>query len=454
MNETVRLASYVCDLAYDAIPSEVINKAKDSVLDTIAVGLYGSTKPWSHIVVALMKESGGSGSCSVLGQTFKISAGAAALANGTMIHAFELDNSRQPNAGSHPGATIVPALLAVSEEIHATGRNFLTALVAGCEVMFRIGLSLGQGAEKKGVHLPGLTGTFGAAAAVGKMLGLDVQEMTSAFGISGSLSSGLLEFAKAKTGGMIKRLHLGRAAEGGVLAAKLARRGFAGPDTVLEGEYGFCRVYSNSPRLEKLTGDLGRSFETLNIGMKRYPCHSFAHAPIDALKALVEEHGFRPEDVEKIVVAGEERLITHHAIHEPRDVMSAQYSVPYSLALALWKDPQDPASFSERNLADPVILDSAKKVELRVDKTLDAVTESRGSAIVTVRLKSGAEVRREVIHYRGTPANPMSQEEIRRKVEILARAVLPPDKIARLIEGVRCLEEIRDMEIVQGLIRN
>ncbi|MFQ5849701.1 MAG: MmgE/PrpD family protein [Candidatus Binatia bacterium] len=444
MGQTARLARYVCSLDYTAIPAEVVQRAKDCLLDSIGVGFYGSIKPWGKIVGALVRDRGGKGSSSIFGEPVKVSAASATLANGTMIHGFELDNVRQPGAGVHAGATIVPALLAVSEEAHATGKDFLTALVAGCEAMFRIGLALGHGAEKRGFHAPGLTGTFGAATAVGKVLGLNVEQMIYAMGISGSLSSGLLEFSRATTGGMVKRLHLGRAAEGGLMAALLACRGFRGPETILEGEFGFCRVYSDSPQPGKLTAGLGEDFETLNICIKRFPCHIYAQAPIEALLCLKRDYSFRAEEVEKIIVAGEEKLTTHHAIYEPKDVMMAQYSVPYSVALALWTDPEDPENFSEQNLSDPKILEVARRVELLVDERISQVKESR-AARVTVRLKGGRELKHEVMHFRGTPERPLVAEELDAKVERLTRHTFQQEEVRDLIEKVRHLEELKDM---------
>jgi 2-methylcitrate dehydratase PrpD len=444
MEETLHLARYACSLDYAAIPAEVIQRGKDCLLDSIAVGLHGSTKPWGEIVGSLVKERGGKGTSSIFGDHIKVPPASAALTNGTMIHGFELDNVRHPGGGVHPGATMVPALLAVSEEKHASGKNFLTAFVAGCEIMSRIGLSLGHGVERRGFHAPGLTGTFGAAIAVGKVLGLGVEQLTCAMGISGSLSSGLLEFSRATSGGMVKRLHLGRAAEGGVLAALLASKGFTGPETILEGEFGFCRVYSDSPLPERLTAGLGNNFETLNICIKRYPCHIYTQAPIEALMGLRRDYPFGAEEVEKIDVAGEEKITTHHAIYEPRDVMMAQYSVPYSVALSLLAEPEDPGNFSERNLANSKLLELTRRVRLEVDGEINKMKESR-AARVTVKLKDGRELKREVLHFKGTPVNPLSAEELHSKVRRLAGHVLSGKEVEALIEKVQNLEQMEDM---------
>ena len=203
-----------------------------------------------------------------------------------MAHAFELDNVRQPGAGVHPGATAFLPAFAMAEDRQADGKSLLTAFVAACEVVSRIGVAAGNSLERRGFHAPGLTGTFGGAIAAGRLLKLNESKMVNALGIAGSYSGGLIEFSRCQDGAMVKRLHLGKAAEGGVTAALLASRGFAGPESVLEGKFGFCQTYSDSPELSYLTHRLGRDFETMNIGIKRCACHINAHAPIEALQNL------------------------------------------------------------------------------------------------------------------------------------------------------------------------
>src|SRR5512144_1477749 len=298
MSPTRRLARFALDLKYKDIPAEVIDRAKACVLDTVAVCLYGSTKPWSLTVAGFVHDSGLRGQSTVVGMGFSRQPAQATLANGVMAHAFELDNVRQPGAGVHPGATAFVPALAMAEDKRANGKALLTAFVAGCEVMSRIGVAAGNSLERRGFHAPALTGTFGGAVAAGRLLGLDEKQMVNALGIAGSYSGGLIEFSRCQQGAMIKRLHLGKAAEGGVTAALLASRGFAGPETVLEGKFGFCQTFSDSPDLSYLTRRLGTEFETMNICIKRCACHINAHAPIEALQQLREQIRFGPEDIQ------------------------------------------------------------------------------------------------------------------------------------------------------------
>ncbi len=452
MNATQRLASFAVDLNYRAIPAEVIDRAKACILDTLAVSLYGSTKPWSRTVSGMVRDLGIRGRSTVLGENWKSRPAQAALANGVMAHAFELDNVRQPGSGVHPGATAFLPAFAMAEEKKANGKALLVAFVAACEVVSRIGVAAGNSLERRGFHAPALTGTFGGAVAAAKLLGLNQQRMVNALGIAGSYSGGLIEFSRCQEGAMIKRLHLGKAAEGGVTAALLASRGFAGPETVLEGKFGFCRTFSDSPKLSYLTHRLGGEFETLNICIKRCACHINAHAPIEALQKLRKQIRFEPQDIQEIVVGGIEKLVTHHAIYQPKDLMMAQYSIPFCVALSLYFDPTKPESFDEKKLKDKNILAMMRKIRLNVDREIEQKGWDR-AARVTVDLKNKRRHSGLVIHFKGTPQNPLSALEIEDKARKLTRAILSERRLERLFEAVRKLDKIADLSRIGDLMR-
>src|SRR4051812_7331214 len=363
--ETVELARYAAALRYEDLPAEVVACAKDAIIDTVAAAIQGSALPWSRIVIDYAERTGPGGNSRILGCGSPVQAPAAALANGALAHAFELDSLTRPGAGAHPGATVLPPALAVAQQpgMRASGRDLIAAFVAGNEVMIRIGRATGHTHEARGFHAPGTTGPFGAAAACGRLLGLDAARMTNAIGIAGSLAGGLLEFAKGD-GGMVKRLHLGRASEAGVLAASLAAAGFAGPRTVLEGEFGFLRVFCTEFEEAALTRNLGHEYVTLSTVLKRYPVHATAHAAVRAVRDLQAEHGFSGADVESIAVTGNKRMVERHAITEPTDLMLAQYSIPFCVALALFREARDPESYDESALADPQIRALCRRVRV------------------------------------------------------------------------------------------
>ncbi len=413
--ETKILADYAANLSYKDIPTLIIERSKDCFLDSLGAAIYGADLPWSRILIAYAGHYGAGGKSSILGRPReKVQAPLAALVNGALTHSFELDNVRQPGAGVHAGATLIPAGLAIAEEMDASGKDLLTAFVAGCEVMFRIGHACRETSEKLGFHAPALMGTFGAAATAGRLMGLDSLKMAHAFGIAGSLSSGLLEFVKSGTGGMVKRLHLGRAAEGGVLASSLAKEGFTGPETILEGKFGFLQAFSREPDLARLTRALGKEYEILNICMKRFPCHINAQAAVQAVQELRAERPFSGNDVEEVIIEGGERIVTHHNIPEPKDVMMAQYSIPFSVALSLHRDPEDPRSFSDAALHDPEIISLSRRIKPVLDEASKQIEGYRGVRI-TVKLRDGRTMKREVKEFKGSPADPLNRDEIGRK---------------------------------------
>ena len=430
--ETVRLAEYAAALRYQDLPAPVVQQAKECIIDTVAAGICGSALPWSRIVIDYAERTGPGGKCHILGHGGPaVQAPAAALANGALAHAFELDSLTRPGAGAHPGATVLPPALAIAQERGADGRALIAAFVAGNEVMIRIGRATGHTNEARGFHAPGTTGPFGGAVAAGHLLRLDPAAMTNALGIAGSLCGGLLEFARGD-GGMVKRLHLGRASEAGVLAASLAAGGFAGPRTVLEGEFGFLRVFCTKWDTAELTRRLGEEFVVSTTVLKRYPCHATAHAAVKAVRDLQAEHGFTGGEVEAITVTGNKRMIERHAIAEPSDLMLAQYSIPFCVALALFREARDPESYDQSALADPQIRALCRRVRL--------VPESEGGghgamgSTVTVTLADGRHFERHV------ESGLLESGELPDKFTRLTRGALGEAGAAQLFQRLQRLE--------------
>jgi len=381
--------------------------------------VQGAALPWSQIVVRYAQRIGAGGSSRILGAHGPtLHAPAVALANGTLAHAFECDNLTKPGAGVHPGATLLPPALAIAQQHGNTGRELITAVVAGFEVMYRIGYATKHSNERRGFHAPGTTGPFGAAVAAGVLLKLNAEAMTNALGIAGSMAAGLMEFARSGTGAMVKRLHLGRAAEAGVVAASLAADGFTGPASVIEGEAGFLKVFCTEWNLEDVTRGLGTEYVTMNLCLKRFPVHMTAHTGVQAVLELQAEHGFTGAQVDRVTVAGTERMATINNIRNPTDIMMAQYSIPFCVALALFCDPRDPASFDNDALSNPDIRAMCDRVAVTI---ADPPTKVPGASIVTILLKDGRSFTREVDEFNGTPARPLDRNELRDKFATLTR---------------------------------
>lgn len=406
------LTGYATSLAFNDIPDAAVARAKACLADTVAVGVYGARFPWSRIIMQYALQSGRDGRCTLFGAAEQLSPPLAALANGALAHAFELDNLRQPGAGVHPGATVAVPALAMAQETGASGKDLITALVAGCEVMFRIGLASKHTSEKLGFHAPGLTGVYGGAIAAGKLLGLNAEQMTHAMGIAGSLSSGLLEFSKSGSGGMVKRLHLGRAAEGGILAASLAQGGFDGPASVLDGPFGFLNVFCAETDPDALTAGLGERYETLRICLKRYACHVTAQAPVQSTRALMTKYDFSGDDVNSMTIHCSDKVLSHHNIPDPGDLMLLQYSVPYCVALALHRDPDDPDNFNDEARADPAIRDTVSRITLAPH---EAPQTGAWASTIKIFLHDGRSVARVADNFKGSAETPLSDSELAAK---------------------------------------
>jgi len=435
--ETVRLAEYAAALRYQDLPTEVVQRARECIIDTVAAIICGSALPWSRIVAEYARRTGPGGKSNILGAGGPaVQAPAAALANGALAHAFELDSLTRPGGGAHPGATVLPPALAIAQECGADGQALIAAFVAGNEVMIRIGRATGHTNEARGFHAPGTTGPFGGAVAAGHLLRLDAAAMTNALGIAGSLCGGLLEFARGN-GGMVKRLHLGRASEAGVLAASLAAAGFTGPRTVLEGEFGFLRVFCTKWDEAELTRGLGEEFVVSTTVLKRYPLHATAHAAVKAAHELQAEHGFTGAQVEAITVTGNQRVVERHNILEPADLMLAQYSVPFCVALALYREARDPESFDEAALADPQIRALCRRVRL-VPEPAGQHGGMASTVTITLTDRRRFECRAE--------NGMLKPGEIADKFLRLTRAALGQDNAATLYERLQGLEDEENVD--------
>jgi 2-methylcitrate dehydratase PrpD len=445
---TQRLAEYASSLRYEDLPGDVVQRAKDCIADTVAAIAFGADLPWSRIVSNYAGKRGAGGKSRLLAPGgVRLTAPMAAFANGALAHAFEMDNLTWPNTGVHPGATMCTPALAVAQERGIGGRELITAVVAGAEMMIRVGRATKHNNEGRGFHAPGTTGPFGGAAAVGRLLKFDKGKMTDALGIAGSLGCGLLEFAKSGTGAMVKRLHLGRAAESGVLAANLAEGGFSGPQSVLEGPFGFLNVYCGDNDPDALTRGLGQEWATLRIMLKRFPMHITSHTSVQAVEDLRREHGYDAADVAAVHIAGNQKMATVNNIPSPADLMMAQYSLPFCVALAHHRNPRDPASFNAKTFNDPAIRGLALRVAISVaDEAKHG--HSGIASTVTVTLNDGRKLTRRVDSFKGTPEQPLDRAEMREKFLLLTQHC-DGKGMARLFERLQHIEAERNLDWIK-----
>jgi 2-methylcitrate dehydratase PrpD len=443
MNETATLANYAANLRYEDIPEQVLERARNTICDTVGAMIFGYGLPWSRMIVDYATTYGRGGKSRILGPGGElVHPPMAALANGALAHAFELDGSTKPSVGVHPCATIFPAALAIAQERGFGGRDLITAFVAATEVVLRIGSATKHSNEIRGFHAPGTTGPFGAAVGVGRLLGFDEPKMVNVLGIAASLSSGLVQFSRSGTGGMVKRLHFGRANESGVLAANLAERGFTGPHDIIEGEFGFLRVFCNEFDMDKLTAGLGETFLTMTIYMKRFACHGAAQGQLQALQDLQAEHSFSAEDIASIDVEGHHEMFDRHNIPEPKDPMIAQYSVPFAIALAFFRNPKDPRSFDESAVNDPKILALCKRIKLHRE---DGAGHMTPGASVTLKLNDGRVLKKRVVYFKGTPQSPADRNDVHEKFSLLT-GDCPQQRMDEIFDRLQNIENESDFE--------
>ena len=445
---TRRLARFASHLEYNNLPSQVREMAKSCILDALGAAFLGSLYPWGKIIAEYAAREGGKPESSIAGRGIKVSAGHAALANGTMAHGFEVDDVYIP-AIHHPGSVVVPAALSVAERQGATGQEFLSAVVAGYEIMNRIGEAATESHLLRGFFPTGTNGVFGAAAAAGNLLRLNEEQMTDALGIAGSQSSGMFE--GIKEGRMTKRFGAGRAAQSGVMAADLARLGFTGSTTVLEGEWGYLRAYSDRADLSCLTEKLGERFTIAETTFKPYPCCKGMHAAIDGALDLNREYHFDSREVESIVIGAYEKLVRMHDIYAPATPMAAQFSIPYVVAVAFLKGKPEVEDFTPEKIMDPKVLSFARLVKIVVDPEVASYFPAHEPSKVTVKLKGGKDFSKIILHSKGTPQNPMGIEELEEKFQSFASRVIPGEQAAEAVVRIRHLGGMNHISELSGL---
>lgn len=429
------LAGFAAGLPYEALPRSVTERAVHCLIDAVGCAIYGARFPWSRIALEQTSLDPKAGFLPVSHAQSPGAVREAALVWGTRAHAFELDSLCKPSAGVHPGATVALPALAMAHVRGSSGRDLIRAIVAGCEVMFRIGTATLHTPEKRGFHAPGLNGPFGSAIACGLLMGLSAEQLANALGIAGSLGSGLLAFSRAQGGGMVKRLHMGRAAEGGVLAAQLAAGGFDGPHAVLEGQLGFLQAVCDDSDPALLTADLGSKWKIETLCLKQFACHITAHAPVHLLRTLMQQNGFAGDDIEVLRIGASEKVLTHHTARKSADLMQAQYSVPYCTAMAAFRDLTNPDSIADDVLAEPQIRRVAELIHLEPRRN----GNTKGWGVdITLTLKTGRTFEATAEDFPGCPERPFSLEQLRSKFLSLAGQ----DVTARLFDALADVESI------------
>jgi 2-methylcitrate dehydratase PrpD len=444
VSPTQALAEYVSALTFKKIPPEVVSRIKLCLVDSLGCALFGSTLPWGKIITSFTKEMGKGKGALIWGDGAEVPSTNAPLANGTLIHSFEMDDLHRVGV-IHPGSEAIPAADALVRHIgHVDGKRFLTAVVAGYEVGCRVGMTGGASQLRRGFHPSATSGTFAAGAAAAKMLQLNPLKTLHTLGIAGTQAAGLMA---AQHSSMVKRMHPGRSAQAGVYGALLAAKGFTGIEDILEAPYGgFCSTFADNPKLAHLTQDLGERYETMNVGCKPYPCCGSNHTSIDALKKILREHPeVRVENVNRIRIRATRATKLHVGWpYEPKSMTTAQMNLPFCVAVTLHDRDFFVDQITEKSIRSDAIVKTTKKIEVGDD--------GRHGVNLEVQLQDGRTLSEKVLHAKGSDKHPMMREEVLQKFRLLASRVLSRSRVEKLETTLLTLEKLDDARKIAKLL--
>lgn len=447
-----RYARFALGLALDQVPPTVAEQAASLALDTLGSCLASSREEFGRAVLQAAERLGGPQESSLIGTKARAGAASAALANATLAHGLDFDDTRE-DAIVHTGCVAVTTALAVGEALGASGRAVLEAVIAGVEVMCRVGLAVPGRFHARHYHPTSLSGGFAAAAVAGKLYGLTEDQLVHAFGICGSQAGGIIEYLA--DGSWTKRLHPGWAAHAGIAATLLARSGFTGPETVFEGAHGFYQAFAGGYEertLDALLASLGRRWELAELTLKPYPCGSIAQPYMDCALRLRQRHHIKPEEISGISCRTAEGPIPRlweplASKHSPRNGYAAKFSLPYLLALMLVKGRATLADFTDEAARDRAVLEVAGKVGYEVDASIDYPRQFVGD--VAIRLRDGRLLEERQDHPRGGPDFPLTREEVEAKFLGNAALAVPTEQSARVVTLVR---ELATQEHITALM--
>lgn len=449
--ETVarRLARWTVGLRYEDLSPEVVRQAKRCLLDTLGVEIRGATLPWVQPVYRYVRSLGGAGEATVTYHGDRLPAPYAAYANSTFSYSCELQHHGSFGS-AHSGVIVVPTVQALGEKLGAGGREIIAAMAAGYEVQGRLGAALFKPVFERHFHPQGVFGPFSAAAAAGKLLGLDEEQQAHAFAIAGSHASAILEYDQA--GGEVKRIHGAIAVRNGIQAAFMAREGLTGPLTVFEGQRGiFASFGGGESDPELLLSNLGHPFCVTRCRFRIYPTIGSCHGALDIVNDLVRKHPFDFRDVEKIRVGMRKLSVMHvTSISRPHDVISAQASLGFSLGVRLVKGGNDLEMYIDPDLwRDPEVLSVADKLEAYTHTVESHPRLTR----VEIKLKGGRVLEGEQEDARGSETLPFSQEVMDAKFRRLAGVLIPKDRVERIMDQVSHMEQLSSLSQLVPLMQ-
>ncbi|MET3918996.1 2-methylcitrate dehydratase PrpD [Variovorax sp. OAS795] len=435
MHATEVFARYAAGFRTQELSAEVVHHAKRAVIDWYASLFPGlGTAPVQQLEDVLADDLDHGRACLVGGRA--ATARAAALIHGTAAHAAEVDDSFR-DAMYHPGAATIAAALAASQDVGASGLQFLRGVVLGYEVSTRIGVVMGR-PHYRFWHSTGTVGSFGAAAAAGGLMGLDKAAFAHALATAATFAAGLQQAFRMDS--MSKPLHAGRAAEAGVLAAQLARRGVTGSLDVLDGEAGLGRAMSNGPDWSQVGATLGQDFHITRLTFKNHIGCGHTFAAIDGALALKARHGLAPDEIERVHVATYRPALDIACYTHPATANEARFSLAYVVATALVHGSVRLAAYEPRRLDDPATRALMERIGVAVDPELDAAFPGQRAARVVIETRDGRRLEHLQPNRKGDPEEPLTDAELEGKFLELSSPVLGEERARALLERLWTLD--------------
>ena len=445
-----RLGAFAVAARDGGVPVEVATSVRQRILDILGLCVAAHRLDTSAAIVDHVLETGGTPGATIVGGDTRVTPAQAALVNGVLAHSLDYDDTHLPSV-LHPSASVAPAALAAAEEAGADGEALVRAIAVGLEVAVRLGMAgydeeLGNSVFfEHGQHATSITGAMGSAVAAVLLRGGGPDDVVNALGLTASMASGVIE--ANRTGGTVKRLHCGLAAQAGVTSAQLVRHGFTGPPTVLEGRFGFFEAWLHGRyRSQAVTEGLGHDWSVPGIFFKPYPANHFTHAVIDAGIAL-RERGVRPDDVASIEVGVAASVI--RTIGEPiegkRTPMTgyqAQFSGPYAVVAGLLGGGGLGVGlddFTDALAQEPQRRELMARVSVVADAECTSIFPHQFPAVVTVTTRAGEHLREAVLATRGGPQRPLADEELATKFHDNVRGRVEPERAAAAARAVLAL---------------
>jgi 2-methylcitrate dehydratase PrpD len=443
MTATQTLAQHIISTKSESLPDWIFHESKRTLVNMLAISLSASEAAPVLALTDWAREEEAKGRATAIGSGLRTSPTIATLLNGYMAHLQDYDDTHFPTV-LHPTAPVWPAILALAEDIGASGHDSLAAFAIGAEVACRVSMSVHPWHYDAGWHITGTAGVFGAVAGAGWLLGLTAEQMFNALAIGGTQASGVREVFGSDT----KALHPAKAASNGLQAVMLAKAGFTGPDDIIGGRRGFWEVLSAAGHNEEeLTGGWGERWAFASNGLKPYANGVVSHPIQDAVIKLRNEHNIKPEDVAGIKAYVHPLVFELMNRAEPSRALEGKFSFQHCAAAALVDGAGHDAQFTDAKVLDPVISGVRAKVSAEIDPT-----KKEESARVVITLNDGTILQETTEHATGSPENPMSDEVLEAKYSTLATAIIGKAQADELLSAAWALNSASDIKQVTTLM--